>query len=276
MKPTNEGRPSEVDERRIDAALFEPLDTDPSDEFQMLAGLVLAAESEPGESLPEGWLRRLETRFDSEPVRSTRQVGSAERSRSQAAPSLASASSAPSGSAAKLGWLLVGAVAAAFVVGVAIGRWTIGTTVVDPIAEATDPVAEPTLAERLAKLESESDSIRVDWAPNGDGDISGFVVWNDRLQKGYMAFDRLAPNDPAVEQYQLWIFDATRDDERPVDGGVFDVDLAGAEQVDGRTVVEVDAKLPIGHAKMFALTIERPGGVVVSGRERLPGLAVAP
>ena len=165
---------------------------------------------------------------------------------------------------------------AAFVVGVAIGRWTIGTSDVEPIARLAEPVPEPTLAERLAKLESEGDSIRVDWAPNGDGDISGFVVWNDRLQKGYMAFDRLAPNDPAVEQYQLWIFDATRDDERPVDGGVFDVDLAGAEQVDGRTVVEVDAKLPIGHAKMFALTIERPGGVVVSGRERLPGLAVAP
>jgi len=42
--------------------------------------------------------------------------------------------------------------------------------------------------------------------------------------KGYVA------NDPAGAQYQLWIFDAARDDRYPVDGGVFDVP-AGRDEV---------------------------------------------
>jgi hypothetical protein len=33
----------------------------------------------------------------------------------------------------------------------------------------------------------------------------------------------LAPNDPRRAQYQFWIFDATRNERDPVDGGVSDV-----------------------------------------------------
>jgi hypothetical protein len=40
---------------------------------------------------------------------------------------------------------------------------------------------------------------------------------------GVMRLRGLLANDPAVAQYQLWIFDAERDDRFPVDGGVFDV-----------------------------------------------------
>ena len=86
-----------------------------------------------------------------------------------------------------------------------------------------------------------------------------------------MRFRGLAANDPAVEQYQLWIFDAERDEARPVDGGVFDV-----PSTDSDTIVPIDAKLPVSRATLFAVTIEQPGGVVVSSRERLPLLAQVP
>jgi anti-sigma-K factor RskA len=93
---------------------------------------------------------------------------------------------------------------------------------------------------------------------------SGDVVWNASLQQGYMRFRGLAKNDPNVAQYQLWIFDKTRDDKYPVDGGVFDVD-----KETGDVVVPIRPKIKVDDATLFAVTVERPGGVVVSKRERI-------
>ena len=80
-----------------------------------------------------------------------------------------------------------------------------------------------------------------------------------------MSFEDLAANDPAQNQYQLWIFDPTRADweQKPVDGGVFDV------APDGTSIVRIDPKLPVRETALFAVTLEVPGGVVVSKRERL-------
>lgn len=78
-----------------------------------------------------------------------------------------------------------------------------------------------------------------------------------------MRFEGLAHNDPSQFQYQLWIFDDSRDDAHPVDGGVFDVPSSG------EVLVPISAKLKVGKAKLFAVTVERPGGVVVSKRERI-------
>ncbi len=72
----------------------------------------------------------------------------------------------------------------------------------------------------------------------------------------------LAANDPKAAQYQLWIFDGKRDQAHPVDGGVFDV-------VDGEVVVPIRAAIQVFEPKLFAVTVERPGGVVVSKRERI-------
>jgi anti-sigma-K factor RskA len=83
-----------------------------------------------------------------------------------------------------------------------------------------------------------------------------------------MRFVGLPANDTSAEQYQLWIFDGTRDDRYPVDGGVFDIP-AGATEV----VVPIHARLPVRQAALFAVTVERPGGVVVSSRERIVALA---
>ena len=73
-------------------------------------------------------------------------------------------------------------------------------------------------------------------------------------------------NDPGVEQYQLWIIDPRRDDE-PIDGGVFDISKSG------EVIVPINAKLDVISPQAFAVTIEKPGGVVVSTQERLPLLA---
>jgi hypothetical protein len=96
--------------------------------------------------------------------------------------------------------------------------------------------------------------------------VSGDVVWNQGSQDGYMSFEGLEPNDPSIEQYQLWIIDPQRD-EHPIDGGVFDIEQSGF------VVVPINAKLPVISPQAFAITIEKPGGVVVSDQSRLPLLA---
>ena len=55
-----------------------------------------------------------------------------------------------------------------------------------------------------------------------------------------------------------------------MDGGVFDVPASG------ETVVLFAPRVPVGRATLFAVTVERPGGVVVSDRSRLPAVAKVP
>lgn len=98
--------------------------------------------------------------------------------------------------------------------------------------------------------------------------VMGDIVWDTGTQTGYMRFSGLPVNDPEQSQYQLWIFDAARGEQYPVDGGVFNVP-AGVTEV----VVPILAKLPVSNPALFAVTIEQPGGVVVSSRERIVVLA---
>jgi hypothetical protein len=123
--------------------------------------------------------------------------------------------------------------------------------------------------ELIANAGDEAD--RAPWTATEDVaavGATGDVIWSDTLQEGYMVFKGLAANDPDTWQYQLWIFDAERDERYPVDGGVFDIP-AGATEV----VVPIRAKIPVGDAVLFAVTVEKPGGVVVSSRERIVVLA---
>ena len=140
----------------------------------------------------------------------------------------------------------------------------------------------------VARVSDAADVIRANWAGISaigasdhalDKGVAGEVVWSDDLDEGYMTIAGIEPNDPSEFQYQLWIFDADRRSgdlpqfraeglpelltQRPVDGGVFDVRVTDA----GEVIVPIDAKLPVGEAKIFAVTKERPGGVVVSDRD---------
>jgi hypothetical protein len=111
--------------------------------------------------------------------------------------------------------------------------------------------------------------VQANWSPGTTpiGDATGDVVWSGPRQQGFMRFRGLPVNTPTKEQYQLWIFDKNQSDKTPIDGGVFDI--ASTEEV----IVPINAKLQVQEPFMFAVTIEKPGGVVVSSRERLPLLA---
>lgn len=123
-----------------------------------------------------------------------------------------------------------------------------------------------------ALLRDASDAVAIPWTATEDpaaaGGVTGEVVWSDERNEGYMHIKGLAANDAQRDQYQLWVFDADRDDRYPVDGGVFDIP-AGADEV----IIPITTKVHVDRATLFAVTVERPGGVVVSSRERLPILA---
>ncbi len=112
-----------------------------------------------------------------------------------------------------------------------------------------------------------ADLVIADWTPVQDNNTRGRVVWSDARQEGFMVFEGLPANNPSKEQYQLWIFDTDANQEHPVDGGVFDI------RGSGKVTIPIDARIPVDKAVMFAVTVEKPGGVVVSTRERLPVLA---
>ena len=76
-----------------------------------------------------------------------------------------------------------------------------------------------------------------------------------------MSLANLPVNDPKKNQYQLWIVDPERD-EKPVDGGVFDI-----SSKDGTTIIPIRNPLVVKDPKLFVITLEQPGGVVVSKQE---------
>jgi hypothetical protein len=152
--------------------------------------------------------------------------------------------------------------AAALLLAVVWGTWRPEFAAVDPASLRTELLA---LAE---------DVLRLDWAEGGDETAvgaTGDVTWSDEQQQGAMRFVGLAVNDPSEFQYQLWVFDQERDAAYPVDGGVFDVP-SGSDEV----VVPITTTLPVSRATLFAVTVERPGGVVVSDRSRMALLASVP
>jgi len=97
--------------------------------------------------------------------------------------------------------------------------------------------------------------------------MKGAVIWSDDKQEGYMTFTGLSINDPEQNQYQLWIIDPTRD-EMPVDGGVFDI----AKELQ-TVVIPIRNALIISDPKAFVITLEQPGGVVVSKQENVVAIA---
>lgn len=150
------------------------------------------------------------------------------------------------------GWALAAAVA---------GLWIIG------------PLDTPLVPDVPAfqQVAAESDAVTGSWEPGPDptgSAVSGEIVWSGQAQQGVMRLRGLAVNPPEEFQYQLWIFDEERDERYPVDGGVFDMP---PDEVEAE--VPVQAKLAVGVPTLFAVTVEPPGGVVVSDRERIATLA---
>jgi hypothetical protein len=168
------------------------------------------------------------------------------------------------------GWL-----AAAACLVLAIFGWQRSPPPLPPVAVVTPapvnvpPVrpAPPTAAQEREALLAKADSLKIPLGATKDpaaAGVTGDVVWDPATQRGFLHFAGLAPNDPATHQYQIWIFDAGRDKRYPVDGGVFDVP-ANASDV----VIPIRASLMVRKPAAFAVTLEKPGGVVVSGREHV-------
>ena len=163
------------------------------------------------------------------------------------------------------GWL---AAAAALALWFAAPRMT--ERVATPVAVAPTRPATPSQL-RDSLLAADSATERLAWTATKDSSAvgaSGDVVWSGRAQRGVMRIVGLKANDRSRWQYQLWIFDKTRDQKYPVDGGVFDMPDGKSE-----VYVPIDARVPVGDAVMFAVTVEHAGGVVVSSRERIALLA---
>ncbi|HEY5933445.1 MAG TPA: anti-sigma factor [Kofleriaceae bacterium] len=174
--------------------------------------------------------------------------------------------SAPRRSRAPMVFALV---AAAACLALAIGAvlWARGKKPEVIVKEIVQVPVQPSPAEaRQQLLDQATDVTTLAWSATPDPaatGASGDVVWSASKQKGFMRFKGLAPNDPTKTQYQLWIFDKTRDEKFPVDGGVFDVGS------NGEVIVTISPKLKVNDPTLFAVTVEAPGGVVVSKRERI-------
>jgi Anti-sigma-K factor rskA len=148
-----------------------------------------------------------------------------------------------------------------------------------PVVAQVPPPPPLTAAQQREALLARGSVIRAEWTQTPDpsaSELVGDVVWDPATQRGFMRFRNIPANDPRLAQYQLWVVDAARTERQqpqPVDGGLFNVSPAAAT-ADGDVIIPFEAKLPVGKPAAFAVTIEQPGGVVVSKQEHV--LALAP
>jgi hypothetical protein len=122
-------------------------------------------------------------------------------------------------------------------------------------------------SEREGMLSRSHDVGHWPWAGDA-GTSSGDVVWDNVRQQGFLRLKDFVPNDPSSARYQLWIFDAARDDRYPVDGGMFDVPPGRSE-----VLIPVRPSVPVLRPEAFAVTVEGPLGAVVSERAKVVAFA---
>jgi hypothetical protein len=136
------------------------------------------------------------------------------------------------------------------------------------IATLEAPIDPATIQQNRTKLLEVPGTVRLAWAPFDlpeskaeKRDVQGDVVWNDERQEGYLRFVGLDVNDPAVEQYQVWVIDE-RGMEQKVSGGVFNATAAG------EIIVPIHPGIDVGRVALFAVTVEEPGGTWVPDLRR--------
>jgi Anti-sigma-K factor rskA len=157
-----------------------------------------------------------------------------------------------------LGWLAAAAACIALGVNLWMTRSQQPRIEYVQVPQQATPMPNP-VEQRRQLLASVNDVIQRSWTepdPKQPRNVQGDVVWSNSAQKGFIRFQNLPVNDKTKEAYQLWIFDETQ--KNPIDGGVFNADGSG------EIIIPIDAKLEVKKPTMFAVTAEKPGGVVVS------------
>jgi hypothetical protein len=183
----------------------------------------------------------------------------------------------PRRSGSNLGWFA----AAACLVLAVIGWMRSPPTPLPPVAQVIPeapivppaPIEPPTPAEERTALLAAPTALKITLGATKDpaaAGVTGDVVWDPVTQKGFLHFAGLQSNDPSAMQYQIWIFDGERDKRYPIDGGVFDVP-ANATDI----VIPIRAAVLVHKPAAFAVTAEKPGGVVVSDRAHVIVLGAA-
>lgn len=100
--------------------------------------------------------------------------------------------------------------------------------------------------------------------PHAKTPLQGEFVWDSNTQQGFMKLSGFDVNDPKEKQYQLWIFDERKFTEKtPIDGGVFDV------KDKKEVLIPIKPNIKVSKSALFAITVEQPGGVIVSDRKEL-------
>jgi anti-sigma-K factor RskA len=166
------------------------------------------------------------------------------------------------------GWAAAAVACIALVVNIWLNRAPEQNIVVEGPPEIREELTRAQMRQRL--IDTSTDLTKANWTVGNVKEfteIGGDVVWSDARQAGYMRLTGLPANDGTKETYQLWIFDETQDPKTPIDGGVFNVNA------NGEVIIPINAKLRARNPKMFAITVEKPGGVVVSDRVKIAALA---
>lgn len=168
-----------------------------------------------------------------------------------------------------LGWL----VAAFACIALAVILWNDyrrpKTEIVQNPPPQITPTPTPAMSEQRQQLmASMPDVAQKNWSdfdPKKPLNVEGDVVWSNAAQKGFVRFRNLPVNDKAKETYQIWIFDETQ--KNPVSGGVFDANE------NGEIIVPMNAAIKVIRPTMVGITVEKPGGVMVSGLEKVMAVA---
>jgi hypothetical protein len=272
IKQVTEGL-SSAEQRELDVMDSETASAYLRDFERAAAAVTLAAKTDT-QPLPQALAQKLaqqaQAHFAQSATTKIADLGTARAQRD-------AASARPSSRSGMLGWF-----AAAACLVLALFGWLRTTPSGEPVVQTVPevpvppvvaPVLPPTPAEERAVLMAKADSLKITLSATKDpaaSGVSGDVVWDPETQKGYFHFVGLASNDPKVHQYQIWIFDAGRDKRYPVDGGVFDVPADTNE-----IIIPIRAALAVRKPAAFAVTVEKPGGVVVSAKDHVVALGAA-
>lgn len=164
-----------------------------------------------------------------------------------------------------LGWAFAAAACAVL-------AFNIWTTRLNPKVEKVyvqiTPTPTPPAKQQFEQLLAAADAVKTTMTnPKDPSEVFGDVVWSDSAQKGFVRLRGVPVNDKTREQYQLWIVAANQNEKTPVDGGVFDISETG------EVIIPIDAKVKVEKPSAFAITAEKPGGVVVSKGEKVMAVA---